>query len=124
MDTLKYRIVKKILFYLTITAVTVLALLPNYDNLPAAISFSDLLNHAFAFGVLFLLFTLAHPSFSTKQTVLLLLIYAVWIEAVQSFLPTRYASLSDIAADGTGLLIGYLFELLFRKISDRKSPSY
>lgn len=124
MDILKFRIVKKILFYFTITAVTVLAFLPNYDNLPAAISFSDLLNHAFAFGVLFVLFKLAHPSFLTKQVLLFLLIYAVWIEAVQSFLPTRYASLSDIVADGVGLFIGYLLLLLFQKISDRKSPSY
>lgn len=107
----------KILFYVTLTAITILAFLPNYDALPPFVSFSDLLNHAFAFFVLYILFTKAHPSFSTIQVVLPLLIYAVWIETVQYFLPTRYASWSDIAADSAGLLIAYLLIFLFRKFA-------
>ncbi len=115
----------KILFYTVLTAVTILAFLPNYDALPPFVSFSDLLNHAFAFSVLYILLTNAHPSFSTIRVVLPLFLYAVWIETVQYFLPTRYASLSDIAADSAGLLIAYFLILLFRKFTygTSKDPS-
>ena len=107
----------KILFFLTLTAVTILAFLPNYDALPPFVSFSDLLNHALAFAVLYILFKKAYPSFSTVRIILPLLLYAVWIESVQYFLPTRYASLSDIAADSVGLLAAYLVTFLFRKFT-------
>lgn len=98
----------RIVFYITLAAVTLLAFLPNYDALPPIVSFSDLLNHTVAFAVLYVLFTQAHPSLLTKHTVFALLFYAVLIEAVQYFLPTRYASGSDIIADAAGVLTGYL----------------
>lgn len=111
----------KILFYVALTAVTILAFLPNYDALPPFVSFSDLLNHAFAFSVLYILLTKAHPALSAMQVVLPLLLYAVWIETVQYFLPTRYAAWSDIAADSVGLLIAYLLIFLFRKFTYTKN---
>ena len=112
----------KILFYITLIAITGLAFLQNYDALPPIVSFDDLLNHTVAFTVLFLLFRHAHPTLLTKHIVITLLSYAILIEAVQYFLPTRCASWSDIAADGTGLVIGYLILFLFKRFPYTKNP--
>ena len=105
----------RIVFYIVFSAVSVLALLPNYDALPPIVSFSDLLNHAVAFFVLYLLLRCAHPAVTQKRALLLLFGYALMIEAVQYFLPTRYAALSDIAADCAGMFAALpLHRLLLR----------
>ncbi len=93
-------------FFASLAAVTTLAFLPDYDTLPAIASVSDLANHAAAFAVLFLLHFLSYPHHGRGRIVLALLSYGVFIEAVQSLLPTRYASLEDIAADTAGIIIG------------------
>jgi len=92
-------------FFASLSAVTTLGFLPDYDTLPAIVSMSDLANHAAAFAVLYLLYALSYLH-SAKRIVLTLLLYAVFIETVQGFLPTRSASLEDIAADATGMMIG------------------
>lgn len=105
----------KTLFYITLTAITVLALLPNYEALPSLLSFSDLLNHSAAFAVLFILLRLANPMLLTRDVAVILFSYAVLLEIVQYFLPTRYASWSDIAADAAGLLLGCVIFFLLRQ---------
>jgi len=90
------------------TAITILAFLPNYDNLPDIVSFSDLLNHTLAFTTLAVLLQKAYTSLPYSKIVVRLAFYAVGIEVVQNFLPTRVASLSDIAADVTGLLLAFI----------------
>ncbi len=107
----------KILLYLALTAITILAFLPNYNALPVFLSFSDLLNHTIAFIVLYLLLAGAYPLLEWKYFIFLLLLYALWIEGVQYFLPTRCASWSDIAADSVGLLLGYLFKRITKRFS-------
>jgi VanZ family protein len=105
----------QIVFYIALSAVSVLAVLPDYDALPPIVSFSDLLNHAVAFFVLYLLLRCSHPRLTRKNALLLLFAYALLIEAVQYFLPTRFAALSDVAADGAGLLAALpLYPLLVR----------
>jgi len=94
-----------------------LAFAPNYNALPDFVSFSDLLNHALAFMVLFILMQLAYPEYTHKERIVLLLIYAIFIEFVQYFLPTRCASSSDVFADTFGLLIGFLFRKLTKKVN-------
>jgi len=103
----------KLLFYTALGAITTLAFLPNYDALPPLVNISDLLNHAVAFIVLFMLLKMAHPKLVLKQSISFLIAYALWIEAVQYFLPTRFASWSDVLADSVGILIGYAFYKLF-----------
>ncbi len=103
------------LFYIALTAITILAFLPNYEALPPLLSFSDLLNHSVAFTVLFILFRLSNPMLLTRDIAVILLAYAILIEIVQYFLPTRYASWSDIAADVTGLLLGCVIFFLLRQ---------
>lgn len=107
----------KILLYLALTAVTILAFLPSYNALPAFLSFSDLLNHTIAFIILYLLLAGAYPLLGWKNFIFLLLFYASWIEGVQYLLPTRYASWGDIAADSVGLLLGYLIMRITKRFS-------
>ena len=104
-----------LLFYTAIISITILAFLPDYDALPPIVSFSDLLNHTIAFITLFILLRLAHPALATNYAIGVLLIYAFWIELVQYFLPTRFASWSDIGADSVGLVLGFLIVKLFQK---------
>lgn len=92
-----------------------MAFVPNYNALPDFVSFSDLLNHAVAFCVLFILMQVAYSEHSHKERIILLLIYAIFIEAVQYFLPHRFASVSDIIADSVGLSIGYLLRGVTKK---------
>ena len=80
-------------------------MLPNYNALPEFVSFSDRLNHAVAFMVLYLLLERAHPAVSIKNRVLLLFIFAVFIEVIQYFLPTRFAAVSDVLADAAGVIV-------------------
>ena len=111
----------KSLFYTALGAITILAFLPNYDALPPLVNISDLLNHAVAFMVLFILLKMAHPNLLLKYSLGFLLTYAVWIEAVQYFLPTRFASWSDVLADSVGVAIGYLLYRLFYHLTYSKN---
>ncbi|MDD2267132.1 VanZ family protein [Sulfuricurvum sp.] len=97
----------KIIFFTALILISTLAFLPDYSGLPPVVSLSDKLNHAAAFTVLILLYKFAFPH-STQRIVVSLLLYAVFIEVVQAFLPTREASLEDIFADSTGLVLGVL----------------
>ena len=111
-----YTILFRLLAYTALISITILAFLPNYDALPPIVSFSDLLNHAVAFFVLFILFREAHPKLQVSYRIVLLLFYAIFIEVVQYFLPTRFSSFSDILADSFGLLLAYLFHKLIYKL--------
>lgn len=112
-------IISRILFSITLTAVTVLAVVPNYDALPPIVSFSDLLNHAVAFFVLFLMLRCAYTDIETGKAFLLLLGYALLIEAIQYFLPTRFASFSDVVADAAGMFLAMLLQPLFKRVCPR-----
>jgi VanZ family protein len=110
----------KIIFFLMLTAISVLAFSPNYNALPSIVVFSDKLNHTTAFTVLFLLLRQAYPHLSIRKIFIILITNAVWIEAVQYFLPTRSSDWKDIAADCVGMFVGYLFIYLFRRIRHTK----
>jgi len=98
----------KVLFFTALSSITVLAFLPNYNALPKLLSFSDLLNHTIAFITLSYLLQKSYKTLTNTNAFTLLFIYAVGIEVVQHFLPTRVASLSDIVADVTGILLGFV----------------
>ncbi len=103
------RLLFKAAFYTAFAAISYLAVLPDYNGLPPIVTLSDLLNHAAAFFVLYLLLRGAHPSLERVKSILLLVVYAIMIEVVQSFLPTRDASFSDIGADMAGIVLAHLF---------------
>ncbi len=75
------------------------------------ISISGVINHFLAFFVLFLLFKKAYPNLTCKKKILLLILYAIFIEIVQYFLPTRAAEFLDIVVDISGIFTAYF--LLF-----------
>ena len=106
----------KLLFAVTFSAVTVLAFLPSYEPLPDVFSVSDVINHFLAFVTLYLLHTAAYPSVSRRTRSAVLLGYGVFIEAVQAFLPTRQASVSDIAVDSAAILTALLLHSLFYRL--------
>jgi len=100
-------VIAKLLFFSALTVITVLAFLPNYNALPDVVSFSDVLNHFLAFLVLTFLFKFAYPALKNILHVILLTLYAVFIEIVQYFLPTRYADPVDILFDMFGIALAY-----------------
>ncbi|MBN2896419.1 MAG: VanZ family protein [Campylobacterales bacterium] len=91
-----------------------MAFLPNYSGLPDAVSLSDTLNHFAAFVTLYLLFERAHHELTCKLRAALLALYAVLIEIVQHFLPTRSAELADVAVDLSAIALSYLALRLIR----------
>ena len=121
MSSSLHTILFKILLSITLTAITILAFLPDYDALPPIVSFSDLLNHTIAFTVLYILARQAFPTLRITYTVIALTTYAFFIEAVQYYLPTRFASWSDIGADVVGLIIGYISMLFLSRLPYMKN---
>ena len=121
MNSSLHTIFFKVLLLVALTAITILAFLPDYDSLPPIVSFSDLLNHTIAFTVLYILARQSFPALHIKYSVIALTAYAFFIEAVQYYLPTRFASWSDIGADVTGLFIGYISMLVFRRLPYTKN---
>ena len=105
----RLRLLFRAAFYAAFVTISCLAVIPDYNGLPPIVTLSDLLNHAAAFFVLYLLLRGAHPSLNRQKSTLLLIAYAIMIEVVQAFLPTRDASLGDIGADMAGILLAHLF---------------
>ncbi len=66
--------------------------------------------------VLYLLLERAIPGLDTNKRVLYLLIYAILIELVQHYLPTRVPSVSDVIADGVGIIVGVILVNYFRSL--------
>ena len=91
-------------------------MVPNYNALPEFVSFSDLLNHAAAFMVLYLLLERAHPDITTKERIMLLFAYAILIEIIQYFLPTRFAAASDVLADAAGVIVAIFILPYLKKL--------
>ncbi|MHC3994229.1 VanZ family protein [Thiomicrolovo sp. ZZH C-3] len=113
--------VAKLLFAVTLLAVSILAFIPTYEPLPTVVSVSDVLNHFAAFFTLYLLHLFAFPLFSWRLRSALLLGYGILIEAVQAFLPNRHASLSDIAVDAAAVAAALCLHLLVYRLRARRA---
>jgi len=97
--------VLKIIFLACIAVITFLAFVP-LDNAPDT-GFSDKVNHIAAFA---LLAALAAGSYKGGYRALItgLVIYGLFIEAVQYFIPGRSCSAMDFFADICGIAAGLL----------------
>ena len=62
--------------------------------------------------VLYILLSLGYKYLSLVKKVIILLAFAVQIEVVQYFIPSREFSLLDIFADMVGLFIGWFMKKL------------
>lgn len=94
----------RLMFYITLVAVTLLALVPQEQ---AVVTTGwDKSNHLLAFFVLLLLLDRSYLNLSLWRVKLpLLLFYGVWIELMQWFMPSRFFSGLDVLADSVGLLL-------------------
>ncbi|MBW9269767.1 MAG: VanZ family protein [Candidatus Thiodiazotropha sp. (ex. Lucinisca nassula)] len=89
---------------ISLVAICFLAFTPQ--QIAAVSSLNDKLSHTLAFLYLALLCDFSWPEAEWNFTkALSLLGYGLFIETVQAFLPHRFFSLLDLAADGLGLMI-------------------
>ncbi|WP_211436491.1 VanZ family protein [Campylobacter mucosalis] len=95
----------KICFFITLFAVEYLA--TTSKSVAINEVFWDKTNHFLAFSVLYFLLNFAF-NFKILTKILVLLVFGIQIEIVQSFLPSREFSLIDIIADFIGILGGIL----------------
>ena len=108
-----------------VAAVTAISFLAFTDlAIPVVASLPDKLNHATAFAVLALLadYGFPTPRFGAAK-ILALAAYGVAIEAVQSFLPHRQASLLDLVADAAGIGLYALCVPLLLRIPVLRRPA-
>jgi len=103
-------IYKKILFYVSLAAILVLAVIPHPDRLPDIARLSDKLNHFAAFLVLAALIDLCHPEKRWVWKILFLGGYGIGIEVVQLLIPYRDFSLGDMGADLAGATVYFMLK--------------
>ena len=112
----------KVLFYITVLAVFILALLPNgNDN----IHINDKILHATAFFVLSLELNRASSTIKHRlRNIGALLAFGIFIEFAQSLTPAREASFYDIIADLIGILIFQISYFLLKLYSQQRIRSH
>ncbi|NEW60975.1 hypothetical protein GSY74_06725 [Sulfurovum sp. bin170] len=99
----------KVLFYITVIAVFILAITPSSHR--DVVPNMDKILHMLAFFVLSLELNRASSTMEHRlRNMGLLVAFGIFIEFVQSLTPTREASFYDIVADVVGIL---LFQLLY-----------
>lgn len=105
----------KIAFFICLISIEYLATTSRHFEV-VELSY-DKLNHIFAFAVLFVLLSAFKLSFTCK--VVILFLFGLQIEIVQSFLPFRSFSFYDILADIIGIFTGFLINNTIKKIYDK-----
>jgi VanZ family protein len=94
--------------YLLVLTVLTFSLWPMVSEPTMMIPYFDKVMHAFSFMLLMLWFSgLMSPRFYLRLF-LLLLVYGALIELLQNLTPYRKMEFLDFAADGAGLIIGWL----------------
>jgi len=101
-----------ILFYGLIGVITWLAVAPLHVP-QVNPDWGDKVNHAAAFAVLFVAGYLTHRRIFCLWAGLVA--YGVFIEVLQSFLPFRFASAEDVAADIAGIALGHFAVFLLKR---------
>lgn len=100
----------KILFFIAVTAVLILAVVPS-DHIDFDYLYEDKIKHATAFFTLSLLLNRASSTFQHRlRNMTALLAFGILIEIIQLLTPYRESSIYDVLADVVGIL---LFQLLF-----------
>ena len=108
-------------FYICIIAIEYLA--TTTQEIKAIENSWDKANHFVAFFTLYFLLSFGYSKFSFIKKVLLLLAFAVQIEVVQYFIPSRDFSLLDIFADMIGVSIGYVIVRGFKTKKKKRIPA-
>jgi VanZ family protein len=109
----------KVLFYITVVAVFILAITPS--NHKDIIPNMDKILHATAFFVLSLELNRASSTITHRlRNMGALLAFGIFIEFAQSLTPTRDASVNDVIADLVGILLFQSLYSLFRYYKHKK----
>ena len=101
----------KILFFIfTLIIVFIFAVVPN-DHIDLGYQNSDKIKHISAFFTLSFLLNRASSDIAQRfRNMTALLLFGIFIEFVQYYLPARTTSIEDVFADVTGIL---LFQVLY-----------
>ena len=96
----------KILFFIfTLIVVFIFAVIPN-DPLFQEYDYADKVKHLFAFFTLSFLLNRASSDMAQRfRNMSALLLFGIFIEFVQYYLPERTSSIEDIFADVAGILL-------------------
>ena len=95
----------KILFFITLTVVFILAMVQS-DHVSIEYEHADKLKHMAAFFTLSLLLNRASSTLKSRmRNMLSLLLFGIFIEVVQLYFPHRESSLSDVIADFAGIVL-------------------
>ncbi len=107
--------VYKLLFFtFTLIVVFIFAVIPN-DPILEEYSYADKIKHLFAFFTLSFLLNRASSNMVQRfRNMSALLLFGIFIEFVQYYLPTRTTSIEDIFADVAGILL-FQFSYSFAK---------
>jgi VanZ family protein len=97
--------------YMLVLTVLTFALWPIVSERAMMIPHFDKILHAISFLVLMLWFSGLMPQHLYFRLFLVLLIYGGLIEVLQYFTPYRRMDFADFAADGVGLMAGWLLAL-------------
>lgn len=79
----------------------------------------DKTNHLLAFSVLAILAWLSAPQATPTWRLGGLILFGLWIECVQSFIPNRSAAGLDVLADIVGLALGELIRMILLAIAEK-----
>ena len=106
-------------FWFCLGLTAYLSLLPQ-EFLPSGINIWDKLSHSIAFAALALSAALGWPEKDFVRSVLLpLLLFGVFIEVVQYFIPGREFSMLDMLADAIGIIIAWIGIRVLQTVSAR-----
>ena len=108
----------KYLFFITIIAIEYLA--TTTQEIQVVQNSWDKANHFVAFMVLYILLSLGYRHIGLVLKVAILFVFALQIEIVQYFIPSREFSLLDIVADMIGVCIGWVVVMLISSHSFKK----
>jgi len=105
----------KILFFtFTLVVIFIFAIIPN-DPLFEQYDYADKIKHLFAFFTLSFLLNRASSDMAQRfRNMSALLLFGIFIEFVQYYLPSRTSSIEDIFADVAGILL-FQFTYSFTK---------
>ena len=104
--------ISKYLFFISLIAIEYLA--TTTREIEVIQNSWDKANHFVAFMVLYVLISFGYRYLVLYKRVVILLVFAIQIEIVQYFIPSRCFSFLDVVADGVGIVIGYIIFLVMK----------
>lgn len=109
---LKLRFLWLLIGYALIVLIVFLSLTSNPVDMGMSFPYEDKVYHAFAYFVVMAWFAqIYHERFQRNMIALFLIFMGITLEYLQSFDANRMADASDIVANVTGVVLGYLLAL-------------